>query len=369
MKTEGATTEDGALTFKQGQKFGQWRVCTKVDEGGFGQVYKVESLKEKGRFAALKAESNEVEGGSAIKLEIAIMLMLNRKGDKPHIPVVLHSAKRKRYCYMIVTLLGDNIRTLKMANKDDKLSISTWSKIGIQCLYSLKLLHDCGFVHRDVKPANFVMGHPMDGDRARLVHLLDFGLARNFAVEKSNGCWVARRARGTAEFRGTVRYCSPSMHEKKEQGRKDDLWSWLYMLIECHCCLPWQFDRDREKIENKKLNIADDALCKNFPEELSGIPKYLRTLDCYSRPDYTMLHNCLLDLMKKNNVKYTDKYDWETDLTCSQSLKKQTKAPVYENAAEFFASDPVKINEAPPQGKDVKGNTTIEDLDAFFKIA
>ncbi|TKR73084.1 hypothetical protein L596_020435 [Steinernema carpocapsae] len=379
MVTEGTTSDDNGLTFKQGQKIGQWRICAKVGEGGFGQVYKVESLKDKGRFAALKAESNEVEGGSAIKLEIAILLLLNRKGPKPHFPVVLHSAKRKRYCYMMVTLLGENIRTLKKANPDEKFSISTWSRIGIQSLYGLKLLHDCGFVHRfeavilkrgcleqerirDVKPANFVMGHSQDPDRVRIVHLLDFGLARSFAVEK-NGVWIARRARGSAEFRGTVRYCSPSVHEKKEQGRKDDLWSWLYMLIECHCCLPWQFDREKERIETKKLNMTDDVLCRNFPEELHPIPKYLRGLDCYNRPDYTLIHNCLLELIKNNNVKYADKYDWETETSCLSLLKKYSKPHAYENAAEFFALDPVKINEAPLRKK---GNT-VDDPDALFK--
>ncbi|KAK0404990.1 hypothetical protein QR680_017744 [Steinernema hermaphroditum] len=368
LKTEGATNEDANLAFKEGQKFGAWRICSKVDEGGFGQVYKVEHTKEKGRFAALKAESNEVEGGSSIKLEIAIMLMMNRKGDKPHIPAVLYSAKRKRYCYMIVTLFGENLRTLKMANKEDKFSLSTWSRIGIQSLYSIKLLHDCGFIHRDIKPANFVMGHATDGDRARLVHLLDFGLARNFAVEKSNGNWVARRARATSEFRGTIRYCAPSMHEKKEQGRKDDLWAWLYMLIECHCGLPWQNDREKERIETKKLHMTDETLCKNFPKELHAIPKHLRSLDYYAFPNYSMIYGCLLTLMKKHSVNCTDPYDWETQTSCTGLLKKQTKPPAWENAAAFFASDPMKINEAPPPGQDVKGNTTIEDLDAFFKV-
>lgn len=39
----------------------------------------------------------------------------------------------------------------------------------------------------------------------------------NYAFEKHKGHWIARRARRSAEFRGTMRYCSPSVHEKKEQ--------------------------------------------------------------------------------------------------------------------------------------------------------
>lgn len=31
----------------------------------------------------------------------------------------------------------------------------------------------------DIKPANFVMGHESDADRTRVVHILDFGMARS----------------------------------------------------------------------------------------------------------------------------------------------------------------------------------------------
>ncbi|KHJ80970.1 hypothetical protein OESDEN_19349, partial [Oesophagostomum dentatum] len=66
-------------------------------------------------------------------------------------------------------------------------------------------------------------------------------------ADEKDGTWIARRARGTAEFRGTLRYCSPNVHEKKEQGRRDDLWSLYYVLIELHCGLPWQTLRDKQK--------------------------------------------------------------------------------------------------------------------------
>lgn len=58
------------------------------------------------------------------------------------------------------------------------MTAKTWSRIGIQCLYSLKLLHDIGIVHRDIKPANFVLGSENDPQRARFIHILDFGLSR-----------------------------------------------------------------------------------------------------------------------------------------------------------------------------------------------
>jgi serine/threonine protein kinase len=371
MRTEATTTNELAepqgLVFKPGQKFGEWRVVSKLDEGGFGQVYKVQHSKNPKKFAALKAEPNDVEGGSAIKLEITVLLLMNRNGEQPHIPIVHHSAKRKRFCYMVITLLGPNLKALKAETPGDKFSVSTWSRIGIQSLYSLKLLHDSGFVHRDVKPANFAMGHPDDPERARIVHLLDFGLSRSYAIERTKGQWVVRRARGTAEFRGTARYCSPCVHEKFEQGRKDDIWALLYILIEFNFGLPWQKERDRHKLEVRKLNIPDDILMKNFPEEMHPVVSHLRSLNMYNRPDYSMIYNCLLKLMAKHKVKYSDKFDWETDEQLAQLRKLYSKPAAYENATEFFASDPIAINDPPPPGQSTKSAATMDDLDNMLK--
>ena len=52
--------------------FGEWIIREQLDEGGFGTVYRVESSKEAGKMAALKTETNENEGGSAIKLEMHV---------------------------------------------------------------------------------------------------------------------------------------------------------------------------------------------------------------------------------------------------------------------------------------------------------
>ncbi|ETN72105.1 hypothetical protein NECAME_13982 [Necator americanus] len=159
------------------------------------------------------------------------------------------------------------------------------------------------------------MGYREDYERARLVHILDFGLSRSYAIRMSDGKWVARRARGTAEFRGTLRYCSPNVHEKKEQGRRDDLWSLYYVFIELHCGLPWQTLRDKQKVEMLKMHMSDKDLVLNFPVELHGIVPYLRTLDYYQRPDYTMFYEGLVAVMKRVGAKASDPYDWENPET------------------------------------------------------
>lgn len=39
----------------------------------------------------------------------------------------------------------------------------------------------------------------------------------------------------------------------------------MYMLMELHCGLPWQKEREKESIERIKCNIKDEDLHKHFP--------------------------------------------------------------------------------------------------------
>ncbi|CAD6194864.1 unnamed protein product [Caenorhabditis auriculariae] len=343
------------IRFKDGKKFGDWVIKKKLDEGGFGQVYMVQNLKTNEK-AALKAESNEVEGGSAIKLEILILRDLNRSGPKPHIPVYFHAAKRGKFSYMIMTLLGENLKALKLncQNGKERFSRGTWSRLGIQCLYSVKYVHDCGYVHRDIKPNNFVMGAPDDQARCRLVHILDFGLARAYAFQRDSK-WVTRRARGTAEFRGTLRYCSPNVHFKKEQGRQDDLWSLLYVLVEFNGGLPWQHEREKSKIEGMKIAMDDKDVMLNMPICMQAITPHLRSLDCYAKPDYVAFYNALLTIMKAEKVTPLSRYDWET-ATEEESAKKYAKEKgpaAWEDAEAFFKADPISIA-GPPNNNETE---------------
>ncbi|CAI2300952.1 unnamed protein product [Caenorhabditis sp. 36 PRJEB53466] len=339
------------VTFSEGKKFGEWRIGKVLDEGGFGRVYIATNVNDPSKIAALKAESNEVEGGSAIKLENMILQKLNKNGPAPHIPVVYMCAKRRRYCYMVMTLLGSNLKSLKAKNKvvNNGFSRGTWSRVGIQCLYSLKFVHDNGYIHRDIKPQNFLLGNEKDRERARIVHILDFGLARPFASWKDREKkWVVRKARGTAEFRGTLRYTSPNVHLKKEQGRGDDVWALLYVLIELNGgkMLPWQTEDERDRVEQMKLTMSHQNVMANMPGCMSKIMPHLATLNYYERPDYHLFFKALWQVMENEKVTPSSKYDWEVD-----APDKSLPAAAWENpAGPFFTADPLGINRAPIPG-------------------
>ncbi len=87
---------------------------------------------------------------------------------------------------------------------------------GLQTLKLLQSLHSCGWLHRDVKPANFVRtkdSDPVTGGKWRIV---DFGLAKPY-ISKEGDIVDARH--GYNEFRGSTNYASIKAHQKEELGK------------------------------------------------------------------------------------------------------------------------------------------------------
>uniref|UniRef100_A0A183DMY9 Protein kinase domain-containing protein n=1 Tax=Gongylonema pulchrum TaxID=637853 RepID=A0A183DMY9_9BILA len=106
------------------------------------------------------------------------------------------------------------------------------------------------------------------------------------------------------------RYCSPTVHARKEQGRCDDIWSLIYVLVELHVGLPWHGINEKE-VGLMKCKIADETLMENCPREWIFIMKHVRTLTYESRPDYKKIYDLLMDCMNRLKVSFSDPYDWE----------------------------------------------------------
>jgi len=55
--------------------------------------------------------------------------------------------------------------------------------VAIQMINILKNLHAKGYVHRDMKPENFVIGLNTEIHK---IYLIDFGLSKKFVLEDGN---------------------------------------------------------------------------------------------------------------------------------------------------------------------------------------
>uniref|UniRef100_A0A0K0D183 Protein kinase domain-containing protein n=1 Tax=Angiostrongylus cantonensis TaxID=6313 RepID=A0A0K0D183_ANGCA len=290
-------SDSGPVQIPKGEIISKrWRIIKKLGEGGCGAVYKVENIHTK-QEAALKAESNFVSGGSVLKLEVQI---LQRLLNRPYVAQLLHSGKRETYCYVVMTLLGESLRHITKLEKI--VVVFTLYRMLHQAnfVFSLKSI---GFIHRDIKPANMAVGK-FGTPEYRFIHILDFGLAREFVVMSSGGKLKMRRPRARALFRGTTRYCSISTHEKSEQGRMDDLWCLLYMLAELRGPLPWTNASDKKEVYEIKRRTEIDVVLENCPVQLVKFAEHISSLNYYMRPDYVLLYELLRDVMKAGRFRW-----------------------------------------------------------------
>uniref|UniRef100_A0A7E4ZUJ5 Protein kinase domain-containing protein n=1 Tax=Panagrellus redivivus TaxID=6233 RepID=A0A7E4ZUJ5_PANRE len=297
--------ELGPVDLPQGKIVARrWKVVDKLGEGGCGAVYLVEDQKTKQR-AALKAESNFVPGGSVLKLEVQV---LRRLSGRQYVAQLITSGKKEKYSYMVMTLFGPSLsRLFKYCKRE--FTISTQVRLGMQMLYGLKQLHEVGYVHRDLKPANLAVG--VRGKASRVVHLLDFGLSREYIIKNEKGRPEMRRPRENTLFRGTTKYCSSNSHKRAEQGRPDDLWSMVYVLAEMRGPLPWDQIRDKHEIGRIKKSTSDDKLLAKCPYQMKEIANHLRELTYFNRPDYQLIYTIFEDIMHEHKIKFSDPLDWE----------------------------------------------------------
>lgn len=148
----------------------------------------------------------------------------------------------------------------------------------------------------------------LSGSKSRTVFIIDFGLARRFIGTTGE----VRPPRESAGFRGTARYASINSHQSSDLGRRDDLWSLFYVLVEfLKGILPWRKIRDKDQIGEMKSQYNNDELVTDLPVEFLKIMKHIQSLGYADRPDYDFIYNLLEKVGGSIHLDEHTIYDWE----------------------------------------------------------
>nr|CDJ81929.1 Serine threonine protein kinase-related domain containing protein [Haemonchus contortus] len=292
-----------------GKVIDKYTVVKKIGEGNFGTVYHVEG--PNGKQYALKAESAN-EKVPLLRLELLVMQRLKAR-NAIHMPDLISKGNYENINYIVMKLLGRSLQDAKKTGPDKHLSLGPAIGVSIQCLEAIEELHWAGFLHRDVKPGNFVIGRPEDGDLRKL-YIIDFGMCRQFVDSKS----TMLPPRKKAPFRGTPRYAPIASHLFKEHCRRDDVESWFYILADLtNAHLPWKGVTTIKNVGETKVRSRQEPLLSELlklgpREEYQQVLEHIDGLQFFSEPNYEFIYGTLRKAMKKNDLKEFP-YDWEKE--------------------------------------------------------
>ena len=283
---------------------GDYTLTKVIGRGSFGLVYKG-IHKKTGNLVAVKLEKKDKPSQSLLN-EIKIYKDIN----SVHIPKVHWIGKSDKWNVMIIDYLGPSLEDLfELCQK--QFSLKTILMIVEQVLTVIEEIHSKGYIHRDIKPDNFLIGW---SNKQKYIHLIDFGLSKNFINSKT---FQHEKYNKCRQFIGSFRYSSVKNHMGVEQSRRDDLESIGYMFLYfLKKKLPWQGIQEPDKITKMKkiYQIKKDfklkEFCKWCPKEFLQYLKYCKKLRYCEKPDYFYLKQLFRNLFYRKGFKFDYRYDW-----------------------------------------------------------
>jgi serine/threonine protein kinase len=202
-RNEGSAAEEEEDIFSEGDVIDEkYKIVKRLGKGGYGEIYSARHIRT-GDSVAVKVERLS-KPGNLLEEE---RILRNLKGCK-YVPRLLSTGRHKdQVNYMIMDLYADNLSSLRRKQPDHRFSLTTTALLAIQTIRSVKEVHDRGYLHRDIKPGNFVLGTKRTGN-PRTVIIIDFGLSRRH-FRPDGGVRPKRKA---ARWVGSRRYMSINTH-------------------------------------------------------------------------------------------------------------------------------------------------------------
>ncbi|CDW53234.1 Casein kinase I alpha [Trichuris trichiura] len=342
----------------------KYRIIRRIGGGSFGEIY-LGINKSNGEEVAVKIESNKSRHPQLL-YESKVYRILQGGIGIAHIKWFGVESDNS---ILVMDLLGPSLEDLfNFCSR--RFSMKTVLMLADQMIGRIEFVHVKNFIHRDIKPDNFLMGI---GRHCNKLFVIDFGLAKKF---RDNRTRLHIAYREDKSLTGTARYASVNAHLGIEQSRRDDMESMGYVLMYFNMGkLPWQgmkasvfflrlifrrsfwstvvkvndSDKGRgwpmvigsthlpalelgqsihqlklvfwffqaatkkqkyERITEKKMAYSVDQLCRNYPAEFSMYLSYCRGLRFDEAPDYMYLRQLFRILFRTMHYQYDYTFDW-----------------------------------------------------------
>eukprot|EP00397_Hematodinium_sp_SG-2012_P033054 GEMP01035263.1.p1 GENE.GEMP01035263.1~~GEMP01035263.1.p1 ORF type:complete len:490 (+),score=62.19 GEMP01035263.1:181-1650(+) len=353
-----------------------------VGEGSFAEIWEAMDLKTE-TSVALKLLNKDLDKAVLQKQKKSLNDLVREihRENTDHAYISCCASKVPSYLdwnvddeygpFIVMGLLGADLGAVRNRSKQrhHKMTIACVAKLGLGAIDCLEDIHRSGYVHRDLKPQNFLLGSLGSGKEME-VFMTDFGFVKRHLDPITGQPFLAVNM---PHFRGTLPYASVRAQQFRDQGRRDDVEGLFFVLMELLLGgLPWtkliHAGADREQVLQMKIEFLkaakelhrrrsenltpqicrDDAYCgptnrrvfeiakmeqvvSYLPEQMIKFLIYANGLRYESKPDYQVLRLYLADMGEVNAAACNDHFQ---TTSVQDSYKKELLLPQQEELAK-----------------------------------
>eukprot|EP00736_Rhodelphis_marinus_P000930 Rmarinus@m.10349 len=228
--------------------------------------------------------------------------------DARGFPVVRYRGTERNWNVSVLDGLGPSLEEL-FNYCDRKFSLKTVLLIAMQLLERLEHMHGRGYIHRDIDPANFMIGFE---EAENTIHVTGFRYAKPYVAHGEHIQYKVSR-----KLVGNARFASLSAHLGCEQTRRDDVESLGYVLVYLLLGgLPWQGLPAKnklhkyEQIAQMKARMSPKELCAGLPPAFQEYLSYCRQMPFDAKPNYRYLYELFHRLFQLFKFEYDNQFDW-----------------------------------------------------------
>ena len=272
-----------------GTTMGRYRILRQLGKGGMGVVYEAEDQVVP-RAVALKLIAERVAGVPGILKRFLREARAASKLNHPNLVEILDVAQHENTHYLVMELIRGG-SALGVLHTEGSFPWQRASRIVADVCRGLIAAHQAGFIHRDIKPGNILLGG--DG-RAKLG---DFGLVKD--SNPNSGSLT-----GSGDLIGTPHYMSPEQCKAEELDARSDLYSlgatYFALLVGrapyeednplqvmfAHCARPIPNPRDwKQDIPDWCVAVIQRAMAKQRSQRYASATDMLVALEAHLTPE------------------------------------------------------------------------------------
>lgn len=323
----------------------QWKVGPSIGSGGFGEIYCAceagSGVKKPDDYPyVVKIEPH---GNGPLFVEMHFYMRNAKQEDiekfrkghglkhlgMPHfVGNGSHELKNLKHRFLVMPRYSTDLWGIFLKN-DRRFPLHTVYRIALQMVDVLEYIHDCTYVHADLKGANILLGFGKASKQQ--LFLVDFGLASHYTNKDF-------KPDPKKMHNGTIEYTSRDAHQGVPTMRSD-MEILAYNVIQwTGTALPWEAEKllaNPAKVQESKEKHMKDVggfmkYCfkKDIPKPIHEYVKYVATLKYNEKPDYSKCRKMFEAGLKELGKSNTGDLEFETKPSkAATPSKKRTAEP------------------------------------------